>query len=259
MTQIKQLSDLHLDHNSPGEYFHPGEGDILILAGDILQVEHLKRNGYYSDIYTNFLNECSKNFNHVLYVLGNHEYYSYTIEKTLKLLRELVPDNIQILQNDCIELYGIYFVGFTLWTNFFNENPVQMWDAKANMNDYNRIRIGANYKKLQPFHLLEIHKESISYLKSKLVEHQNDRVFVISHHSPTLRSIPEKYKTSFFNGAYCSDYDDLILQHPNIQNWAFGHIHQVYDFYIGQCRITCNPRGYPKEKTEFNANFTIEI
>jgi predicted MPP superfamily phosphohydrolase len=256
---IKLLSDLHLDHNSPGEYFHPGEGDILILAGDILQVEHLKSNGYYSDIYNTFLNECSKNFNHVLYVLGNHEYYSYTIEKSLTLLREKVPNNFHVLQNDCVEINGIHFIGFTLWTNFFNENPFEMWEAKGYMNDYSKIRIGASYKKLQPYHLLELHNESISFLKSKLKDLQNERVFVISHHSPTLQSISEKYKSFRCNGSFCSDYDDLIIQNPNIKNWVFGHVHSKFDFYIEQCRMTSNPRGYPRETTDFDLNFTIEL
>ena len=256
---IKQLSDLHLEHNVPGEYFYPGEGEILILAGDILCVKHLKSNGHSNDIYRKFLDDCSKNFEHVLYVAGNHEFYSYSYEKAQAKLRENLPDNIHFLQNDTLEIGGIHFIGFTFWTNYFNENPIEMWDAKSYMNDYKCIRIGANFRKLQPYNILEEHHKHLQYLKQKLEELKNERIFVITHHSPTLQSITEKYRKFPCNGSFCSDYDDLIIRNPAVKNWAFGHLHTAFDFPIGSCRMTCNPRGYRGEDTGFNKDFTIEI
>jgi predicted phosphohydrolase len=257
--RIKQLSDLHLECNYPGEYFDPGEGDVLILAGDILNVKHFKTDGYYNDIYRKFLDDCSKNFQEVLYVAGNHEFYSYTYEKTHTKLREILPDNIHFLQNDVFEIGGIYFIGFTFWTNYFNENPIEMWDSKNYMNDYKAIRIGPNYRKIQPYDILDEHKKHLRFLNEKLELLKNERIFVISHHSPTLQSIAEQYKTSQCNGSFCSDYDELIISNPQIKNWAFGHVHTAFDFYNESCRMTCNPRGRRWESTGFNKNFTIEI
>lgn len=258
--RINQLSDLHLEFHFPGEYFHPGEGDILILAGDILSVKHFKTNGYYHDIYRKFLDDCSSNFNYVLYVLGNHEFYSCAFEYTPIKLQENLPKNFYLLQNNTIEINGIYFIGFTFWTNFFNENPIEMWDAKNYMNDYRYIRVGSNYRKLQPYDILEKHKDHLLYFKQNVELLKTKRIFIISHHSPTLQAISKKYKNgSFCNGSFCSDYDDLILNNPQIQNWAFGHVHHSLDFYIGNCRMTCNPRGYRNENTDFNKDFMIEI
>lgn len=256
---IKQYNDLHLEHSYPGQNFDPGEGDVLILAGDILNAHHLKKNGYLNEIYRKFLQRCSENFNHIFYVLGNHEAYSYNYEGAFKTIKEILPENFYLLENTTVKLNDINFIGFTLWTNFFNENPNEMMDSELYMNDYKSIRIGPNYRKLNTVDVLGFHKKSRSYLESQLQELQDAQVFVISHHAPTLQAIAPKYKSFSCNGSFCSDLDNFILEHPNIKNWAFGHVHTHFDFMIGECRMTCNPRGYPNELKNFNTNFTYEV
>ena len=80
MMKIKLLSDLHLEHSYPGQYFDPGTGDVLVLAGDIFNAHHLKKNGYLNELYRKFIKDCSDNYEHVFYVTGNHEYFSYNYE-----------------------------------------------------------------------------------------------------------------------------------------------------------------------------------
>lgn len=257
--KIRQLSDLHLEHSYPGQYFDPGKGDILILAGDILCAHHLKKDGYLNELYRKFLKDCSENFEHVIFIEGNHENYSYNFEGATKTIKEALPENFHHLENETVEINGIHFIGFTFWTNFFNENPIEMMDARSYMNDYKSIRITSNYRKLNPEDVLGFHKTSLRYLEQKLEELKNERVFVVTHHSPTLQAIAPKFKNHPCNGSFCSDLDDFILQHPNIKNWAFGHVHTCFDFTIGECRMTCNPRGYPGESTGFNGDFIIDI
>lgn len=257
--KINLLSDLHLEHSYPCQYFDPGTGDVLILAGDILNAHHLKKNGYLNDLYRKFIKDCSDNYEHVLYVQGNHEFFGYNYESASKTIKEALPENFHLLENDTIEINSIYFIGLTLWTNFFNENPIEMLDAQQYMNDYKSIRIGSNYRKLNPTDVLGFHKQSISYLNEKLKELENQRIFVISHHAPSLQAIAPKYRNFSCNGSFCSDLEDVILQHPNLKNWAFGHVHTAFDFNVGDCRLTCNPRGYPHENTGFNPKFFMEL
>ena len=259
MIKILQYNDLHLEHNYPGQYFHPGEGDIIILAGDILCARHLKTDGHLGDIYRKFIKECSENFTEVIYCQGNHEAYSFNYEGAFRTIKESVPDNFHVLENETFKFRDINFICCTLWTNFFNENPIQMMDAQMYMNDYKSIRITSNYRKLNTNDVLSFHKNSFAYIKEKVEELKNERVFVVTHHSPTLRAIAPKFKTSPTNGSFCSDLDNFILDNPNIKNWAFGHVHTPFDFMIGECRMTCNPRGYPHEDTGFNNDFFIEI
>lgn len=257
--KIALLSDLHLEHSYPGQYFNPGTGEILILAGDIFCAHHLKKNGYLNEIYRKFIKDCADNYEHVLFVTGNHGFYGYNYEGAFKTLEEAFPDNFHLLENTTVKINNVNFIGFNLWTDFYKENAIEMMDAEMYMNDYKSIRIGSNYRKLRAKDVLEIHRKSREYLEQKLQELADEQVFVISHHAPSPQCIAPKFKTSRCNGAFCSDFDELILNSPNLKNWVFGHVHTAFDFHIGHCRLTCNPRGYQGETTGFNPEKIIEI
>jgi predicted MPP superfamily phosphohydrolase len=218
--KIKQLSDLHLEHIYPYCSFDVGEGDVLILAGDIMCARHLKKNGLLNQTYRKFLTDCSNNYTNVLYIMGNHEFYGYNYEGTIKTIREVLPPNIHLLQNHSIEINGIHFIGCTFWTNFYNENPIEMLVAQSYMNDYKTIRIGSNFRKLNPNDVLSFHKLSFEYIQQKVSELENERVFIITHHSPTLQAIHPKYKTESCNGSYCSNLDEFILANKELGIWS---------------------------------------
>lgn len=255
--KLKVLSDLHLEHFVACQVYRVGEGDVLVLAGDILNAKHFKTDGYLHAVYDRFLNDCSKNYNKVLYVFGNHEYYGYNYEGTKKKIKDNLPDNFHILDNDTITIDNWNFVGFTLWTDFCNENPLEMMDAECYMNDYKAIRIGPKYRKLRANDTVAFHKESKQYLLNQL-QTLNENVFVISHHAPSLQSVPQEYK-KHANGAYCSNFDNLIINYPQIKYWVHGHTHNPFDYMIENCRVICNPGGYPGQDTGFDPNFEIEI
>lgn len=260
MIKTKIFSDIHLDHYISCQILPDlGKGDVLILAGDILNAKHFKTNGYLHEVYDTFLDNCSKNFEQVLYVLGNHEHFGFNYEGTFKTIKENLPSNFHLLENEAVKINDTLFIGFTFWTDFRNENPLDMMEANGYMNDYKCIRITSNYRKLNPDDTLGFHKKSKAYLLKKLEELKDENVFVISHHSPTLQSIPEEFKTSTCNSAYCSDLDDLILSHPNIKHWVYGHSHSPKDFYIGECRMINNAVGYPSQDTGYNPNLFIKI
>jgi len=258
--KLKVFSDIHLEHYTGSQIFpHLGSGDVLILAGDILSARYFKTKGYLHSVYDTFLEDCSKNYDKILYVMGNHEFYGYNYEGTFKTIKENLPSNFHLLENDTVKIGDWSFIGSTLWTNFRNENPLDMMEANGYMNDYKVIRIGSNYRKLNPDDTLGFHKKSKAYLLKKLEELKDENVFVISHHSPTLQSIPEEFKTSTCNAAYCSDLDDLILAHPNIKHWIYGHSHTAMDFYIGGCRVINNAVGYPGQDTGFDLHFYLNL
>lgn len=255
--KIQIYSDIHLEHFCAAQYFPVGTGDILILAGDILNAKHFKTDGYLHNVYDRFLNDCSQNFKNVLYVFGNHEFYSYNYEGVKKKIKENLPSNFYLLDNDTVSIQGWNFIGFTLWSDFRNENPLEMMEAECNMNDYKVIRIGSNYRKLRADDTLSFHKESKNYLLKQL-ENFQENVFVISHHAPSYQSIPQEYK-NHSNGAYSSNLDDLIIEHPQIKYWVHGHTHNFFDYQIGECRVICNPVGYPGQSTGFKEDFYLNL
>lgn len=257
--KVRIASDIHLEMNTGLEYIpHLGTGDILILAGDILCARHFKTDGYLHSVYDTFLNDCSKNFNQVLYVLGNHEFFGFNYEGTFKTIKEHLPHNVHLLDNETFTYKGWNFICSTLWTNFRNGNPIEMMDAEQYMNDYKLIRIGSNYRKLRAQDTLNFHLESRDYLLNQL-EILKENVFVISHHAPSYRSVADKFKTASCNSAYCSNYDALIMNNPQIKYWVHGHTHTPFDYMIEGCRVICNPMGYPGESTSFNPHLFMTI
>lgn len=254
--KVRIFSDIHLEHFIPGQKFPIGSGDVLILAGDILNAKHFKTNGYLRELYLKFLDDASTNYKDIIYIFGNHEYYGYNYEGALNKIQMNVPTNFHILNNKLITINNWNFIGFTLWTDFRNENPLEMMEAHSYMNDYKSIRIGKNYRKLNPDDTLAMHRHSKNYLLEQL-NNYTDNVFVISHHAPSYQSIPQEFKTSTVNSAYASNLDDLIYSYPQIKYWAHGHTHTKFDYMIGETRIICNPSGYPVQNTRFDPDFEI--
>jgi predicted phosphodiesterase len=256
--KVKVASDLHLEFlNSFEEIPDLGTADILVLAGDIFPAKYLKTNGKLKDIYLQFVDKCSKDFLHILYVFGNHCYYGYNYEGAKRKIKDNLPHNFHILDNDTIKIGDWNFIGFTLWTDFRDENALEMMEAAQVMNDYKVIRITPKYRKLNPTDTLNFHKDSKKYLLNQL-QTLNENVFVISHHAPSYQSIPEQYKKNA-NGAYCSNLDALILNHPQIKYFIHGHTHNFFDYQIGDCRVICNPGGYPGQDTGFNPDLFFDI
>lgn len=254
--KVKVFSDLHLEHYHACQIFPwIGEGDVLILAGDILCAKHFKKNGYLKDVYNRFLNDCSTNYQKVFYVKGNHEPYQYNYEGAHKVIQENLPSNFHLLENETVTINNWNFIGFTLWTDFRNENALEMMEAEQCMNDYKVIRITSNYRKLNANDTLAFHKTSKQYLLNQL-DTLKENVFVISHHAPSYQSVPQQFK-KHANGGYCSNLDELILDHPQIKYWVHGHTHQFWDYMIGDCQVICNPGGYPGQDTGLHEDFEL--
>jgi Icc-related predicted phosphoesterase len=257
--KLQVMSDLHLEHFHDWEYLPVvGSGDILILAGDILNAKHFKTNGFLNTLYQRFIETCSKNYERILYVFGNHEFYGYNYEGAYHKIKEYLPDNFHVMENDTIQIGDWSFIGATFWTNFRNANPIEMLNAETYMNDYKCIRIGSNYRKLLAKDTLGFHNESRDYILNQL-DVLKDNVFLITHHAPSYQSISEQYKNDSCNSSFCSDYDGMILNHPQIKYFVHGHVHTAFDYMIGDCRVICNPRGYSKQNTGYNEKFYLKI
>jgi hypothetical protein len=133
------------------------------------------------------------------------------------------------------------------------------------MSDYNVIRIDSTYRKLRPEDTLYFHKKSRRFLEEKVEKFKDHKIWICTHHAPSLQSIHEKYKNQALNGAFASNLDDFIMSNPQIKYFSHGHTHESFDYKIGECRIICNPRGYytginsSDLNPNFDPNLTIEI
>jgi predicted phosphodiesterase len=226
--------------------------DVLILSGDIMhaQVMHdypdpsLGR----AQTFRDFLKRCSSQFPHVIYVAGNHEFYNGNWPKGIEYLREECAkfSNVYFMENDCKVIDDFTFVGCTLWTNMNRGDPLTLYHVARMMNDYRVIRNSDHgFRRLTPEDTALHHRTSLGYIKTIIEGTVDQKFIVVGHMLPSKQSTHPKYKEdTLMNGAFSSDLDDFILDHPQIKLWTHGHTHEDFDYMVGSTRIVCNPRGY---------------
>lgn len=254
LMKIKLLSDLHLEFGG----MDPGSGDVLILAGDIVNVKEMHEGTPQGKYYLKFLEKCANNYNRVFMVLGNHEFYFGSLDNTasrLKTLIDVKDSNITLLDNECVTYEGVNFIGGTMWTNYDCENEDKMFIGLKAMTDYHVIE--QEDGKLLPSTTVKMHKETLEYFNSKLRELDGPTV-VITHHAPHPTSLSGDYVDDNLSAAYHSDLNEFIGTHKdNIEVWCHGHIHHTNDYNVAGVRILSNPRGYKNynENPDFNPDF----
>lgn len=277
--KIKVVSDLHLEF-SDIDITNNG-CDTLILSGDILLADclydfpadlpdsEIKSSRHVQAIrFRNFLRYCSEDFDNVIYVAGNHEFYKGKFYQTLDILKDecSIYPNIHFLENNSVTIDDIVFVGATLWTDCNNNDSLTMFSLPQKMNDFTLIRNDReNFRKLSTTDIVLRHRKTLDYFNTVISNvSPNQKVVVVGHHAPTRTSIHKRYKHDHeMNGGYCSDLSDFILNHPNIALWTHGHVHDPFDYMVGGTRIVCNPRGYEGqgycESTGWNPDIIIEV
>jgi len=259
--KLQIVSDIHLEFRDI--QINNAGADILCLAGDICVARHLYKNNPLGDRYRKFFDQISSEFDQILYIPGNHEYYNGCWNDTIEQLRDALDpwDNIILMNNSWLNFGNTRIVGTTLWTDFNNRDPLTMLSIKDMMNDYKvvKIRRGDTYHKLRPLDTLASHETALDTIKLA-TETWDSNVMILGHHAPSRNSIHQKYRHDLLgNGAFCSNLDEFILSQPKIKLWVHGHVHDSHDYHIGETRILCNPRGYTGEYTNFNPNLVLEI
>lgn len=251
-TKLHLASDLHLEH---GELTLPG-GDILLLAGDICEAARLKpvtselTNTVVRDQrlrYQDFWHNQVTKYRKVYMVMGNHEHYHGTYNRSKQQIESYVPECVTVLENSTVDLGEYLLVGATLWTDLNNGCPITEQQVRFSMNDYSQVRVNdrGTYSKLYPLYTRRVHLESRAYIKQVVEDNPDRKIIVLTHHAPSFRSVNAKYANDHYNnGAYASELCDLILDNPNIRYWFHGHMHDAADYQIGDCRVISNPRGY---------------
>ena len=259
----------------------------LILAGDI---------GHPSDPkYENFLETCTKLYDNVFLITGNHEYYSKQNPLSIKEINQMIeeicsklnmglnpsnpsnpdltpspnpdltpsnpsnPSNkfgkIHFLNNKMILYKNIYIIGSTLWSYV---DPSK-FDTKTNMNDYNYIK---DFTPELSNELWQKNRkfisDSIDVVRSAKKTDPKIRCLVITHHLPSFHLIHPKYKScADINHFFASDMDDLITE--PVDYWIYGHTHMASKIIHNGVNLICNPLGYSSESSKFDHNCLIKI
>jgi hypothetical protein len=285
--KIAICSDVHLEFGQL-ELENTQNAEVLILSGDIctavdLRVTDSILSSAKTDRYLDFFTACSRNFPHVVYVMGNHEHYHGDYATSAGILRDAMKqcgDNIHFLDKEVWEHNDHVFIGGTLWTDMNGEDEMTMNHVSRRMNDFQICKNSSrevNFRTQEPtldengvhkndadgkpmYHA--VFKTREAYLSPsdavedhkamlKVIEEVYDTippwktVVVCSHHAPSKGSEHPRYKhDQLMNGAYNSNLDKFILDRRAIKLWTHGHTHEDFDYMIGSARVVCNPRGY---------------
>ncbi|WP_366942088.1 hypothetical protein [Cupriavidus basilensis] len=201
--RIHVLSDVHLD-TGPYEIPTALEFDILVAAGDIGPVE----------LAVPWLAGIGRP---VVYVLGNHEAWDREIGAVVEAARDLARGTkVHVLEQEGVVIYGVRFLGATLWTNFGEWNPALVQSAAMHMQDYRYIRATAWYQdgsnannarglltsadlpglepkpsasgdiSFSPAIAYCIHRDTVSWLAAELSKPFAGPTIVVTHHAPSL-------------------------------------------------------------------------
>lgn len=244
------MSDLHFEHmarDNGDEFFRRAEAlkvqdpaGLLILAGDICQV------GRHESFWKSCLARLCGTYDKVLYVPGNHEYYSSCFESVDRFMSFLNQDpnlsNLIQLSQGPYEYEGIRFIGDTMW---FPDTGETRW-TKRMMSDF--FTIGSQSTPFEP-NVYGRHQDFLTKVMGKLKVGD----VVVSHHMPLPASIHPKYNGSPINCFFMSDMTQHLREDCLPRLWIHGHTHEPldYGFEVGakNMRIYCNPFGYPNEGT----------
>jgi Icc-related predicted phosphoesterase len=260
--KILQLSDLHLEF----EDYRPKEkSDMLMLNGDICVAEYLnktKASKYFhlGERFKEFFKYCADNYEHVLYIMGNHEHYVGRYDKSYNSIKNNIDHRTTILDDSSIDIEGYRFIGTTLWTDLNKSNPITEYYLKDSISDFKVIDYNdcGIYRKFSPYDSFLLHKKALASIDELSANQEN--VFVMSHHAPSSLSVHKKYVNEFhMNGGFHSDLLELILDRPQIKYWTHGHMHDCFDYKLGNTRVVCNPKGYYNENKNFNEFNILEI
>lgn len=227
------------------------EADVVVLAGDVHQ-------GYdgLQWIRASFPDKP------VVYVLGNHEFYGHTLPSlTRGLQAQSSGTNVHVLENSCVRVDDVIFLGATLWTDLELNGNVEESEAVAFnwMTDYQVIYTEPKRWRLHTSHTRRIHAESVRWLREQLDACQSDKIVIVTHHAPSPQSIPPRFAGSRLNPAFASNLEPLIAE-SRAKLWIHGHIHSSSDYRVGETRVLANPRGYPHEVEHgFNPALVVEV
>ena len=110
--KIITYSDLHLEFGSGWTLPPAANGDVMILAGDIITFRDY-------DPLDQLLRKWK---NPVLYVPGNHEYYTRRPmneeDRGFKAWLRSRHPHVKLLLDEEVSIDGVNFFGGTMWTDF---------------------------------------------------------------------------------------------------------------------------------------------
>jgi Icc-related predicted phosphoesterase len=269
MSRLFFVTDIHLKISEAVGFSRPfviPYADVCVIAGDVTDQMILGMEWVAKVIGAHMP---------VVMVLGNHDYYGQDMpdakRKASIKAREL---GINLLDDNEVQVCGVRFVGGTLWTDFrlferLHNPPLYTRDycIKAVRNDLadyveihaNEVLDGVMSRPLTPRDTVRCHERTIAYINEALSRPFGGPTVVVTHHAPHPRSVHHRFSDRPSSAAYASDLTWLMERHKP-EFWLHGHVHDSFDYVVGDTRIICNPMGYGSfPNAGFNSSLVVDV
>lgn len=235
--KIQYASDLHLEFADNWTYLKQNplqvSGDILILAGDI---------GYLGDDnYSKhpFWDWASENYQQVIIVLGNHEFYKYYDIATLHDgFSGEIRHNVHYYYNTVVQLPNTDIIVSTLWAHIELENA---YYTEGCVSDFKRICWGESLLTFAEFN--KEHIRCFEFIRKAVSSSCAKTKIVVTHHVPSFYMLSPEFLGSRANGAFTVELSEYI-ENSGIDYWIYGHSHRNIDVTIGKTQCVSNQLGY---------------
>ena len=257
------LSDLHLELSTGLFPKIPIKAPILILAGDITNINHKS--------FNTFFKYCNDNWIKTFYVPGNHEYYSEsnTIHEIKSKMTNYFQDNqlnnIVFLDNSIYEIDNdLFVIGSTFWT----PSPYPSnYQGKYLLNDYNLIH-QEKTQPISPQNVNDFSDNDYAFVNEQIEKLKDKKIIMLTHFPPYRNgtSHPKYINQPDFIKKYFTWQNNTVSsfnKYNNILCWISGHTHYSYDFTENNIRLLSNQFGYRNEllsgESLFNSDNVYEI
>lgn len=236
------ISDVHVDITAwdPARLARSSRDcNTIVVAGDIS-----------NDVWTTsrWIVDLKKEFENVIWVAGNHDYYSIGFHKTrtsnpnmdknypYPTLHSQIKEHyakwsydngIHFLNRSSVVVEGVRFLGATGWHDFVAGEPFSRGDQiMAWMNESNDTLIqwtntGADHLVLEAEATADV-----NYIKSAVVE-STEPVVVVTHHLPHRQLSmfkPHLITWTKLHGMFVNTMMEPIID-SKIKYWCYGHTH----------------------------------
>jgi predicted phosphohydrolase len=250
---IQYCSDLHLEFELNQKWIRKYplqvQGDILLLAGDIVPFDLINK-------HSDFFDFLGASYQAVYWIPGNHEYYGTDIGMRSGALHEAIRTNVFLVNNTTVTIGDVAIVAATLWSEINMADALQI---KRIMGDFHAIRSGSDLFSVSDFNAL--HHVGKAFVTHDIRASSAKHTVVLTHHVPTFLNYPEKYKGDILNQAFAVELQDFILA-SDVDSWIYGHTHcNTPDFLIGKTRMLTNQLGYVRygEHSSFSQSKTMVV
>ena len=253
--KIHLQSDMHIEFGGVPE--QSAVADVYVCAGDIGLLSHPADLDEYFD-------GIKDNCDHIIWVLGNHEFYHGVYEDVLGMARDLAKNHgvhlldIELGTQD-LEIDGVKFWGTTFWTDLHKHDWFAHKKIQDGLNDFHVIKHKNHYRNFSAHESYEINKKS-----RELINWDAD--VIITHHCPIDIEHP-KFPRSEITYAFVNTGLEEQIIDSDVKYWLYGHTHHSTVSDVYGTLVVSNQRGYDKgatsygwaEECGFDPNLILEI